>query len=121
MTAVRLVLVALLATVGAVEALAAPAPTPKPRHGNDLTAFGWLKRELRKHDVIVREVTQNGPDEWLVTFHEWRGGCGNGLAENHRCRLPGPDRCAALEYLLAYYRKMDEIRLRDLRARGLIP
>jgi len=121
MTAVRLVLVALLVAASAAQACSAPAPTPKARRVNDRAAFDWLKRELREHGIIVREVAQDEPSVWDVAFHECRGSCGNGFAEIRHRRLTAPDRCAALHRLLAHYRELDERDLRHLRARGLIP
>jgi hypothetical protein len=111
MAAVRLVLVALLATVGAVEALAAPAPLPKPRHGSDSAEFAWLNRELREHGILVGSLTQYGPNEWGVTVWECQGVvCGVDGPPKLRFRLAVRDRCAALSLLRTYYR-----------ARGLIP
>lgn len=109
MTAIRVALVALLWVPLTLQA----APAPTPRRVNDHAAFERLKRQLREQSVLVLAVTQDGPNEWLVTFFEFRRDLA--ILTKRQCLMTGAGRCAALAVLLEHARAARE---REMRLQG---
>lgn len=67
MTAVRVLLVALLVLISS-EASAAPAPFPRPRRSPPTPdeVYQLLEKDLLAQGILLVEVKEDGPDAWCA-------------------------------------------------------
>jgi hypothetical protein len=100
--------------------VAAPVPFPKPSSAQEHLTLAQLERQLRERGVEVADVKPAGPKTWVVTFPEFRMGCGVGGPFKGNLQVNAPDRIGAIRAFLQWYRDQEEQRLRKLRALGVI-
>jgi hypothetical protein len=99
---------------------AAPVPFPKPGRAQQSLALAQLERQLRERGVAMADVKPAGPRSWVVTFPEFRMGCGVGGPFKGKLQVAAPDRIGAIRAFLQWYRDQEEQRLRKLRALGAV-